>query len=95
MPCPFADCFYKWHWRYQEEGIEGLRDRPSAPHHSPNATDADIVDKIACLRQDYHFGPMKIEMYLKWYHDIDIACCAVYRILKRLGLNRLLRQTHT
>lgn len=67
----------------------GLRDRSSAPHHSPNATDADIVSKIVYLRQNYHFGPLKIQMYLKRYHDIDIACSAVYRILKRLGLNRL------
>lgn len=37
----------------------------------------------------YHFGPMKIKMYLKRYHDIDIASSAVYRILKRLGMNRL------
>ncbi|MFI5670889.1 integrase core domain-containing protein [Streptomyces sp. NPDC051704] len=32
---------------------------------------------------------MKIKMYLKQYHDIDIACSAVYRILKKLGMNRL------
>ncbi|PJN35487.1 hypothetical protein CG747_38280 [Streptomyces sp. CB02959] len=83
------NCFYKWQRRYQEQGIEGLRDRSSAPHHSPNATDADIVNKIVYLRQNYHFGPMKIRMYLQRYHDIDIACSAVYRILKRLGLNRL------
>ncbi|MEV8327672.1 helix-turn-helix domain-containing protein [Kitasatospora sp. NPDC056731] len=83
------NCFYKWQRRYQEEGLEGLRDRSSAPHHCPHATDADIVNKIVYLRQNYHFGPMKIRMYLKRYHDIDIACSAIYRILKRLGLNRL------
>ncbi|MDH6123077.1 transposase InsO family protein [Kitasatospora sp. GAS204A] len=83
------NCFYRWQRRYREEGIEGLRDRSSAPHHSPNATDADVVNKIVYLRQNYHFGPLKIQMYLKRYHDIDIACSAVYRILKRLGLNRL------
>lgn len=32
---------------------------------------------------------MKIKMYLKRYHDIDITCSAVYRILKKLGMNRL------
>ncbi|GLW04166.1 hypothetical protein Slala05_77960 [Streptomyces lavendulae subsp. lavendulae] len=47
------------------------------------------MNKIVYLRQNYHFGPMKIKMYLKRYHDIDIACSAVYRILRRLGLNRL------
>ncbi|MFD8705334.1 helix-turn-helix domain-containing protein [Kitasatospora sp. NPDC059648] len=78
--------FYRWQRRYQEEGIEGPRDRSSTPHHSPNATDADVVNEIVYLRQNYHFGPMTMQMYLKRYHGIDIACSAVYRILKRLGL---------
>ncbi|MFE4515446.1 hypothetical protein ACFRMQ_14790 [Kitasatospora sp. NPDC056783] len=47
------------------------------------------MNKIICLWQNHHYGPMKIQMYLKRYHDIDIACSAAYRILKRLGLNRL------
>ncbi|GLY83751.1 helix-turn-helix domain-containing protein [Actinoallomurus iriomotensis] len=66
-------CFYRWLRRYQDEGIDGLRDRSSRPHHSPNATQADIVNKIVYLRQNYHFGPLKIAMYLKRYHDIQIG----------------------
>lgn len=41
------------------------------------------------LRQHYHFGPEKISMYLKRYHDIEISSSGVWRILKRLDLNRL------
>src|SRR6516165_10291612 len=63
-------CFYKWLRRYEEHGEEGLRDRSSAPLNSPNATSADVVGKIMYLRQHYHFGPLKISMYLKRYHDI-------------------------
>ncbi|SNY04260.1 Transposase [Paractinoplanes atraurantiacus] len=81
--------FYKWQRRYQDEGLAGLRDRSSAPHHCPNATHADIVHKIVYLRQNYHFGPVKIQMYLKRYHDITITSSAIYNILVRLGLNRL------
>ncbi|MGW6865138.1 helix-turn-helix domain-containing protein [Streptomyces sp. NPDC054901] len=33
-------CFYKWQRRYQDEGLEGLRDRSSKPHHCPHATEA-------------------------------------------------------
>lgn len=75
--------------RYQDEGLDGLRGRSSKPHHCPHATEDDVVNKIVYLWQHYHFGPMKIKMYLKRYHDIDIACSAVYYILKRLGMNRL------
>jgi IS30 family transposase len=48
-----------------------------------------VVGKIIHLRQTYHFGPTKIAMYLKRYHDIEISKSGVWRILKRLDLNRL------
>lgn len=31
---------------------------------SPNATRAEVVSKVIYLRQSYHFGPLKIAMYL-------------------------------
>ena len=30
-----------------------------------------MVGKIIYLRQHYHFGPLKISMYLERYHDVD------------------------
>ena len=47
------------------------------------------MGKIIYLRQHYHFGPAKIAMYLKRYHDITISHSGVWRVLKRLDLNRL------
>ena len=81
--------FYKWLRRYEEQGLEGLRDRSSRPHYSPNATSAEVVGKIMYLRQHYHFGPQKIAMYLKRYHDIRMSSSGVWRVLERLGMNRL------
>jgi transposase len=81
--------YYHWLKRYEAEGFEGLKDRSSAPHHSPTATDAEVIEKILWLRQQYHFGPEKITMYLKRYHDITISASGVWRILKKVGLNRL------
>ncbi len=82
-------CFYKWRTRFDELGEEGLRDRSSRPHHSPNETGSEVVGKIMYLRQNYHFGPQKISMYFKRYHEIGISPSGVWRILKRLGMNRL------
>jgi transposase len=62
--------FYTWLRRYQDQGVAGLRDRSSAPHHVPHATRPEIVEKIVYLRRHYHFGPVKIQMYLKRYHDL-------------------------
>ncbi|MGI5143573.1 MULTISPECIES: IS481 family transposase [unclassified Streptomyces] len=82
-------CFYTWRRRYEAEGLDGLKDRSSAPHHTPHATTADVVEKILWLRQQYHFGPAKISMYLQRYHDVAISTSGVWRILKKVGLNRL------
>jgi len=81
--------FYKWRDRFEEHGPEGLRDRSSAPHHMPTATPTDVVGKIIHLRSHYHFGPQRISMYLARYHEVQISPSGVYRILKRLGMNRL------
>ncbi len=82
-------CFYTWQRRYEAEGLDGLRDRSSWPHFSPLAKRTDVVGKIVYLRQRYHFGPRKISMYLARYHEITISNSGVWRILKRLDLNRL------
>ncbi|MEU2052993.1 helix-turn-helix domain-containing protein [Streptomyces bungoensis] len=81
--------YYTWYRRYQAEGIEGLRTRSKAPKTSPNATHVEVVGKIIYLRQNYHFGPEKIAMYLKRYHDVTISKSGVWRILDRLDMGRL------
>ncbi|MFJ4584159.1 helix-turn-helix domain-containing protein [Streptomyces echinatus] len=65
--------YYTWYRRYQTDGVEGLRTRFKAPKTSPNATHVEVVGKIIYLRQNYHFGPEKVAMYLKRYHDVTIS----------------------
>ena len=65
--------YYTWLRRYRAEGLEGLRDRSRRPKSCPHATHTDVVEKILHLRQNYHFGPTKISMYLKRYHDVVIS----------------------
>jgi transposase len=81
--------FYKWLRRYEEQGLEGLRDRSRRPHVIPHETKPEVVGKIIYLRQHYHFGPYKISMYLKPYHDVAVSPSGVWRILKRLKMSRL------
>ncbi|MEA2508625.1 MAG: hypothetical protein QOG21_707, partial [Actinomycetota bacterium] len=42
-----------------------------------------------------HFGPRKIEVHLKRYHDITVSAPGIWRILKRLDMNRLQRRSAT
>ncbi|WP_421109006.1 helix-turn-helix domain-containing protein, partial [Streptomyces sp. NEAU-S77] len=44
-------CYYRWQRRYEVEGLDGLKDRSSAPHHMPTATEAEVVEKILWLRR--------------------------------------------
>jgi transposase InsO family protein len=82
-------CYYTWYRRYQAHGVDGLRDRSKRPRVSPNATRTEVVGKTLSLRQHDHFGPARIATYLKRYHEIQISSSGVWRILKRLELNRL------
>ncbi len=66
-----------------------MRDRSHRPHHSPRTTQPEIIAKIVYLRQTYHFGPWKIQMYLQRYHDISVSSSGVWRILKRLNMSCL------
>jgi transposase len=81
--------FYQWRRRYEAGGLDALRDRSRRPRSCPHETSTEIVGKIIYLWQNYHFGPAKIAMYLKRYHDITVSDSGVWRILKRLGMNRL------
>jgi len=81
--------YYKWLRRYEEGGVDALRDGSSKPHVSPRATRVEVVGKVIYLRQTYHFGPHKIAMYLKRYHDIELSPSGIWRILKRLDMSRL------
>jgi transposase len=68
--------YYGWLRRFEAEGVDGLRDRSKRPKTSPNATHVDVVvvvGKIIHLRQHYHFGPGKIQMYFNRYHDVKIS----------------------
>jgi transposase len=83
------NCYYKWLRRYEPEGLEELKDRSSRPHFSPRATSVEVVEKIVWLRKHYHFGPAKIAMYLRRYHDVPVSKSGVWRVLNRLEMNRL------
>jgi transposase len=75
-PATFASnrpTYYTWLRRYEEEGLKGLGDRSSAPHHMPTPAPTEVVEKILWLRQQYHFGPAKISMYLQRYHNVTVS----------------------
>src|SRR5438094_10671961 len=52
---------YKWLEQYEAEGVLGLRDRSRRPHHSPQATDPEVVDALVALRRRHSLsGAIKL-----------------------------------
>jgi len=72
----------KWVERFRKEGLEGLRDRSSRPHSSPNQTPQAICAAVEALRRQRYTGEQIAKQFA-------ISPATVSRILRRLGLNRL------
>jgi transposase InsO family protein len=52
---------YKWVAAYEADGWTGLQDQSRRPHHSPHATDADVVEALLAVRRRHpRWGPKKL-----------------------------------
>jgi putative transposase len=56
---------YKWLERYEAEGVEGLKERPRAPLHHPQAIATALAEQCLAVRRAHpSWGPVKIKAYL-------------------------------
>src|ERR1700720_1088051 len=82
---------YEWHNRYEEDGIEGLRDRPR-PGRQPRVdavTSARFKERIvagADLERDgvVAFRGVDAQRILKEEFDVDCSLSSTYRLLHRI-----------
>lgn len=80
---------YKWLKRFNDHGMDGLRDRSRRPHCSPLRADASVEAAVIALRHKYPFwGPRKLHRLLR--DKLSAAqlpsIATIARILKRNGL---------
>ena len=73
----------KWADRYRAEGVAGMADRSSRPHHSPTKTSPETVRRIVALRWRRRLGPVQIAGRL------GLAVSTVNAVLTRCRINRL------
>lgn len=50
----------RWADRYRAEGVAGMRDRSSRPHHSPARTPAPVERRVLRLRRTQRLGPVRL-----------------------------------
>lgn len=74
---------HKWLRRFGAEGIAGLEDRSSAPHHCPRALSTRQVRRIVAARRRTKHGPHRLGPTLGHPRS------TVYGVLRRQGLSRL------
>lgn len=73
---------HKWLRRYQELGAEGLKDRSSRPHNSPEATAEILKSAVVALRRQ------RLTL-VTIAGQLNLSRATVARIAKSAGLNRL------
>ena len=73
----------RWASRYAAMGADGMTDRSSRPHHSPNRTPQQLVRKIVDLRWRHRLSPLAIASRL------SMPASTVHAVLVRCRLNRL------
>ncbi len=73
----------KWRDRFMAEGDEGLVDRSSRPHTSPNQIPAACRQRIVELRRERRWGASHIG------HEVGRAASTVQKVLHAEGLGRL------
>jgi transposase-like protein len=67
----------RWARRYRHQGVAGMADRPSRPHHSPARTPGRLERRACKLRVTKQWGPARIAARL------GLAPSTVHRILGR------------
>jgi transposase InsO family protein len=73
----------RWASRYAAMGAQGMADRSSRPHHSPNRTPQVLVRRIVELRWRHRLSPLAIAS------RVSMPASTVHAVLVRCRLNRL------
>jgi transposase len=75
----------KWAGRYEQNGLEGLKDLPKAPKHIPHKMSLEKEAEIVAIREGHPaWGAYRI----KNLYDVAGGQSAIHRVMKQAGLIR-------
>ena len=82
----------KWYRRYQEQGIDGLKEQSRKPHRSPNLKlTVDFEKLILQLRKDRKLGARRIQTELNRLHSRTLSLASIHKVLAKHKVKPLLR----
>jgi transposase InsO family protein len=83
---------YKWLARFEQSGLDGLKDQSRRPHSSPKQTSSEVQEALLQARRDHPtWGPKKLVAYLQpRCPDLPLPAAAstVGELLKQHGLSQ-------
>ena len=74
---------YKWLRRFRAEGLMGLADRSSRPHHSPRQVSPGLAERIVAARLEEHVGARELATLL------GVPASTIGMVLRRAGVPHL------
>ncbi len=77
---------YKWLRRYKAGGLKNLLDRSRRPHGHPKSLEPSLGHLIGTMRQETHYGPIRLQWLLWERHRLHLSRWAIYQALRRQGL---------
>ena len=77
------NCAHHWLNRFDAEGKDGLEDRSSRPHTSPNRTPVEVEQRVLDARRRLRVGPDRLSP------EVGVPARTVTRILRRHHMPRL------
>jgi transposase InsO family protein len=80
---------YKWLQRYEEQGLDGLKDQSRAPHDHPNEVLPEVAEAVVELRRQHPlWGPEKLRIRLQRIAPEIVwpAPSTIGELLKRQGM---------
>ena len=80
---------YLWWKRFQQNGLEGVKEHSRRPHHSPARVEREVIEAVIAQRmQRPDWGAQKLHHLLRKQHPEwpSISISTVHRILDREGL---------
>lgn len=77
--------YYYWKRRYDQLGIEGLKNRSRRPHHSPRLSQALIVERVLALREETYRGADTLALLYQQRFKERLSRSTIVKILRRAG----------